>query len=383
MSDLEDKSPGAAFEIFLKNESLMEKLKLLDFETQFVQKGLRPISKITFSIQNKENQGEQFTQFTKLSEFLLRQNGLQLEIDEFDDPGQIISQIMEHCRRLSGSVNVDFPPQKLRPGYGFFVTELLYDLAEAALKTKGHKFRRPEYPTESDDTEQAIEESDPEVDMEDDVDGDYSDDENDILQLNQVEESPLVDQTPIVKDLPKVDPEAWKEEVERLAPQLKITLRPDQKNWRQRIDQLKQNREQIESLFGDTGKQLITVSDEIGSDMDKTKSREKYINQQLESLITELRTSHDKLAQAKETYNNQTSGIAEKTNELSEISAQLESIKNEMEERGQMISDGKPIQQAKKAIAQLTKENCELDVRIAVIEHEISQQSLKMAQATH
>ena len=33
--------------------------------------------------------------------------------------------------------------------------------------------------------------------------------------------------------------------------------------------------------------------------MDKTKSREKYINQQLESLITELRTSHDKLAQAK------------------------------------------------------------------------------------
>ena len=55
----------------------------------------------------------------------------------------------------------------------------------------------------------------------------------------------------------------------------------------------------LESLFGDTGKQLITVSDEIGSDMDKTKSREKYINQQLESLITELRTSHDKLAQAK------------------------------------------------------------------------------------
>ena len=49
------------------------------------------------------------------------------------------------------------------------------------------------------------------------------DDENDILQLNQVEESPSVDQTPIVKDLPKVDPEAWKEEVERLAPQLKVS----------------------------------------------------------------------------------------------------------------------------------------------------------------
>ena len=82
-----------------------------------------------------------------------------------------------------------------------------------------------------------------------------------------------------------------------------------------------------------------------------------------------------------------------------------------MEERGQAISDGKPIQHAKRAIAQdrvtrlqclfffenieqfqniffsfcnpkkLTKENCELDVRIAVIEHEITQKVLKMATA--
>ena len=52
-----------------------------------------------------------------------------------------------------------------------------------------------------------------------------------------------------------------------------------------------------------------------------------------------------------------------------------------MDERGQAISDGKPIQQAKRAITQLTKENQELDVRIAVIEHEITQKVLKMATA--
>ena len=57
-----------------------------------------------------------------------------------DISGQIISQIMEHCRRLSGSVNVDFPPQKLRPGYGTFVTDLLHDLAEAALKVSSSPF---------------------------------------------------------------------------------------------------------------------------------------------------------------------------------------------------------------------------------------------------
>ena len=241
MSDeLEDRGPGANFEVFIENEKLMERLKLLGYETKFVQKGLRPISKITFSIQNKENQGsyfryyllsisyytlsiysigEQFTQFTKLSQFLLSQNGINLEIDEFDDPGQIISQIVEHCRRL-GKVDVDFPPQKLRPGYGPFVVALLSDLAGLAL-SKSFRFHSPSYPEERDEPEQAIEESDPEIDMEDDIDADYSDDaENDILQLN--DDIEVYHDIPKVKQLPKVDPEAWQEEVDRLAPQLKV-----------------------------------------------------------------------------------------------------------------------------------------------------------------
>ena len=43
-----------------------------------------------------------------------------------------------------------------------------------------------------------------------------------------------------------------------------------------------------------------------------------------------------------------------------------------MEERGQAISDSKPLAQAKKAMTELQKDNCELDVRIATIEHEIN-----------
>ena len=41
------------------------------------------------------------------------------------------------------------------------------------------------------------------------------------------------------------------------------------------------------------------MSMDIGGDLEKTSSREKYINQQLDGLINELRSSHDKLAKAK------------------------------------------------------------------------------------
>ena len=78
-----------------------------------------------------------------------------------------------------------------------------------------------------------------------------------------------------------------------------ITLRADQKNWRQRIETLKQNREHIEQLFKGTEKKLTQISNDIGQDLEKTSSREKYINQQLDGLINDLRSSHDKLAKAK------------------------------------------------------------------------------------
>ena len=58
------------------------------------------------------------------------------------------------------------------------------------------------------------------------------------------------------------------------------------------------------------------------------------------------------MTRIQETYTSQTSGIAEKTSRLTDINRELEQLKNEMEERGQAISDGKPIQHAKRAIAQ-------------------------------
>ena len=56
----------------------------------------------------------------------------------------------------------------------------------------------------------------------------------------------------------------------------------------------------------------------------------------MENLVTELRTAHDKLAQAKETYQGQTSGIAQKSEELQQVVQELELIKTELEERGQV-----------------------------------------------
>ena len=53
----------------------------------------------------------------------------------------------------------------------------------------------------------------------------------------------------------------------------------------------------IESGSVDTVRKLNAMGDEIGADLDKMKSRERHINQQLDHLVQQLRVSHDRLAQ--------------------------------------------------------------------------------------
>jgi len=374
MSDSEDieLGPGAAFTVILQNEILLEKLKLLNFEKEFVkkQRGIRTISRITFSVPNNENQGEQFTQFIKLTQYLLQTNGVAIEVDEFDDPGAITSQIMESCRRLG--VNVDFPPQKIRKGHGNEVVKILTSLADLALDRRGHRFFAPKWPIEAEEAEEAaVDDSDPELEMDEEID-DFgeSDDDGAIIQIGATPINGATDEAPISK-LPAVDRDSWRDEVERLTPQLKLVLRSDQTNWRQRIDQLKASAEKIESGSVDTVRKLNAMGDEIGADLDKMKSRERHINQQLDHLVQKLRVSHDRLAQVQENYNSQTAGLAEKSNQLADVSNELEKIKSEMEERAATISDNKPLALAKKARGELEKEICELDVRIATIENDL------------
>jgi len=64
------------------------------------------------------------------------------------------------------------------------------------------------------------------------------------VQIGATPINGATDEAPISK-LPAVDRDSWRDEVERLTPQLKLVLRSDQTNWRQRIDQLKASAEKI------------------------------------------------------------------------------------------------------------------------------------------
>lgn len=136
------------------------------------------------------------------------------------------------------------------------------------------------------------------------------------------------------------DANEWKLEVERVLPQLKVTIKTDHKDWRTHIEQMHNYQESIDESLKDTKNYFEKLYDEISRTLEKIGSREKYINNQLEEPMQAFRNYQDRLAEIKETYRSRSTGINERAQMLAKVTSELQRVKEEMEEAGQSMTDG-------------------------------------------
>lgn len=171
--------------------------------------------------------------------------------------------------------------------------------------------------------------------------------------------------------------EEWKLELERVLPQLKVTIRSDTRDWRSHIEQMHEHRAKINETLTFTEKQLDGLHSEITRSLEKIGSREKYLNGQLEPLLLEYRNLQNVAAESREQYRQVSSKLVEKSHELSHISDELDRVKHEMEERGSSMTDGTPLVNVRKALTRVRHEITAMDVRIGVVEQKLLQAKLK------
>jgi estrogen-related receptor beta like 1 len=159
-------------------ENALDKLKLLDYENTFCKLKTSAVlqhflSKTYFAIPQK-NLNEQFYCFASLVSYLIETAGFQFQQPgQFDDPNVTCVNIVQALKSL-GFIT-DFPPTKLKDGWGETVCSVLNHLADYALEKKGFKvirkkfkvfqFTRPEYvggPEKTKEGEEAEEEGEDE-----------------------------------------------------------------------------------------------------------------------------------------------------------------------------------------------------------------------------
>ncbi|KHN73240.1 Intraflagellar transport protein che-13 [Toxocara canis] len=378
--------PGLQYSLFLQNEDLIDKLKLLNYEEEYVSSSSshRPISRHYFV--DSTNVGEQFVLFTTLCGWLI-QKAINPDFampQEFDDPNATISNILSELRNKQ--VPVDFPPNKLKSGYGEQCLYVLDQLSDLALIGEAFTWSRAQ-PVEEDDEEIDVGADQAEITAEQfDEDENVAvaeDDDDGILIDLQSAPIPGVDSSqhseqPLESILhSETDANSWKLEVERMAPQLKITIRQDTKDWRMHLEQMQTYRNVVGELMSATWPSLDNMSKELEKNLERIATREKHLNNQLEGLLNQLRVAQDRLAESKEKYKEASGGITERTQTLQRISDEIEQIKEQIDEQGQRNSDGAPMVRIKQALMKLESDITTMDVQIGVIEQSLLQSQLK------
>ncbi|PAA52478.1 hypothetical protein BOX15_Mlig003518g4, partial [Macrostomum lignano] len=394
--EIED-GPGAAYQVFLNMEAVLDNLKLLDYDREYCkQLHHKPISRHYFAMAT--NSGEQFHAFGCLASWLVRMGGKDMEEpQEYDDPNAIVSGILDAVRSLGHSI--DFPPSKLKSGSGPQVVYVLLKLSEEALQVRRFVFDKPRYPTDAgedhvdvieDESESAVKTLDDQGGVADEFsDDDFIEDEDNVPDVDGLAKMAAAASAaaggsqgdavlkPEVILESNTDSTEWMLEVERVQPQLKVVLRAEGKDWRVHLDSMHQYQKAIGDCYGQVQQQLKRMEEDIGRSLEKLGSREKYLNSQVEGALRELRAAQDRLAEARERYKQASGGINDRGRQLQEISEELERVKSEMEERGNSMTDGSPLMRIKKALQRLKNELKEMDIRAGVLQHILLQTKLR------
>lgn len=215
-------------------------------------------------------------------------------------------------------------------------------LANQALNKVGYKYKTVVPPHEPEDEVEDIEE-DAEIIL-DKVEEEmlaYYSDESDDENVFHISDLPTKKQERNFElTSGNVDEESWKLELERVLPQLKVTVRSDGHDWRSHLDQMKNLRNTMEESFGGTKNQLEKMHKDISTALDKIANREKYLNRDLEPVLEEYRLLQDQLSKVKDTYKSISVGVTERNRELARLTDTLDIIKQQMEERGSSMTDG-------------------------------------------
>merc|ERR1719438_257200 len=102
--------------------------------------------------------------------------------------------------------------------------------------------------------------------------------------------------------------------------------------------------------------QLDQMHQEITRTLEKITSREKYINSQMEGPIAEYRRLKDRLAEIEEKYRSAGSTVTDQSRTLAQITEELDGIKAQMDEKGTTMTDSGPPVKIKQAITKVKNE---------------------------
>jgi len=356
------------------SDEIVDMLMLLDYETRFCTKELKPLAR-TFFAYPAQNPAHQFKYFTQLVVWALGLIKLQADWDEYDDPNTVITSMLVILK--DAGVQVSAVPGKLKSGNGDSVCQVLHALLKEVLRRIGFEYGAPSYPDEG-MADEADVDSDAEIQSvgEDEMPGDGE--EDDLMYQEDEVKNKDDDEDDAHQVLEsKVDPKEWLLEVERVTSKLKITMPNDSKEWRTHLQQTKSYKQVIDTQFPNSKASLEKLGSSLSQALDRIKSKEAFINTQFDHRALDYRQQQEELQTVQTQYTELNEVVMNLQIELKNVGEELDVVKNDMEEKSTTVTDTAPIVKMKDAFKRLRTDTRQLEVRIGVVSHTLMQAKLR------
>ena len=390
-------------------ELAVEKLKLLHYERDFLTRrrpAWPPLTR-TYFARPAGNGGEQFHYFTSLAAYLLNLAGSSFRAPEqFDDPNAACSNIFAELAQC-GFDTPSFAPGKLKHGHGREVVGVLAGLCDLVVASHYARWDGPEYAREAPAEDAAASESLALEDDEDDAlnatfgteDGigddaatdEESDDDEigyagargpptplalraDTKTAEEIEDARAIESA--------VDATAWKLELERVAPQLKVaSAAAETKDWRAHLEQAKKHRRRVAEAFPEARARLERVAEDAAGALAKIDQRERFANDQLGPLAAEYKRERERMRETQERHDASAETVAELTNELARVGERLEEVRTTMAEGAENVADTTPLTKLKASVEGLQGEMKVMEVRIGIVSNTLLRMDLERRDA--
>eukprot|EP01111_Echinosteliopsis_oligospora_P009048 TRINITY_DN2579_c0_g2_i2.p1 TRINITY_DN2579_c0_g2~~TRINITY_DN2579_c0_g2_i2.p1 ORF type:complete len:402 (+),score=126.59 TRINITY_DN2579_c0_g2_i2:44-1249(+) len=364
---------------YMVMEDVIDKLFILDYENQFCKSrrknGFKPMHRLYFAVP-AQNINEQYNYFIAMVVWLMGLNGFSVKSpDPLEDPDACVSLILDGFKKLG--IPIEIPPPKLKQSYGATVCIVLNLLLDKTLESRRFRYEKPSLTVSDDVDADQITASDT---IDETVDEEEGDDlEDDTAFNNNSEENGNV----VAIKESTVDSVAWKLEVERVAPSLKMHVVVDHKDWRTHLDQMKEYKREVGANVTKSVSMLEKLSIDIEASLEKISTREKLMNSQFEELLKEYKTTQEAYLILQQKHKQSTETNLNLKNELDDIDQKSRIIEAETRARETDIADESPLATIRKAITKLKEEIAQMEVRIGVVQHTLLQANFRNKEASY
>ena len=373
-----------------KAEELLEMIKIIYFNDQEESKDLAFLEGLIAEefVYETEPRGSQWNTFVMVFSWLSAiatkgENGVSLAgIDQWDDPTNTINQMILVLNSLKLPSN--FSSSLLRAGYGESIVNMLHSLAKTVLAKNNFALAAPVLEVQK-ELEEIIS-SDDDNDIGSDGESSHVAEELDETSMQSREAFERGSDTELkdtrsnlsVKSKHAIGKEEseWRQEVESITPSLRktvgVTLSVSQgTQWRLHLLEAKNREIRIREQVNESHHNLLSLGAGVEKDLRHLERCQKGLTGNYAEFSARWQTTREKLAGVEEREKKLNDEVLRLGTESNNLNEELSELKEVTADKGNLISDTKPLQQLRHSREKLRDEIRMMNVQLNVVRHEI------------